>query len=89
MTPKKSGQIIRLEPEGTYFIEAFPHMAHKFKDVGWFDFFSTFQGHDEHLLMVFAHNFDGFEFVVGKILMHVTKHSIDKACRLPVYGEIW
>jgi hypothetical protein len=41
-------------------------MAQKFKDVGWFDFFSTFQGHDEHISMVFAQNFDGFESVVGK-----------------------
>jgi hypothetical protein len=49
MAPKKSGQIIRLEPEGTEFIEAYPQMAQKFKDAGWFDFFSTFHGHDEHI----------------------------------------
>jgi hypothetical protein len=53
-------------------LEAFPQMAQKFKDTGWFDFFSTFQGHDEKILMAFAHNFDGFEYVVGKLLMHVT-----------------
>jgi hypothetical protein len=64
-------------------------MAQKFKDAGWFDFFSTFQGHDEHISMTFAHNFDGFESVVGKLLMHVTEHSIAKACKLPVYGERW
>jgi hypothetical protein len=39
--------------------------------------------------MIFAHNFNGFETVVGKLLMHVTKHSITKACKLQVYGEIW
>jgi hypothetical protein len=39
--------------------------------------------------MTFAHNFDGFESVVGKIWMHVTENSIAKACRLRVYGEIW
>jgi hypothetical protein len=89
MAPKKSGQIIRLEPEGTKLLEAFPQMAQKFKDAGWFDFFSTFQGHDEQISMVFAHNFDGFESVVGKLLMHVTEHSIAKACRFPVYGERW
>jgi hypothetical protein len=33
--------------------------------------------------------FDGFETVVGKLLIHVTKHSITKTCRLPVYGERW
>jgi hypothetical protein len=39
--------------------------------------------------MIFAQNFDGFKIVVCKLLMHVTKHSIAKACKLPIYGEIW
>jgi hypothetical protein len=39
--------------------------------------------------MKFAHNFDDFESVVGKLLIHVTKHSITKAYRLLVYGERW
>jgi hypothetical protein len=39
--------------------------------------------------MMFAHKFDGFEIVVGKVLIHVTKHSIMTACRLSVYGERW
>jgi hypothetical protein len=64
-------------------------MAHKFKDSCWFDFFATFQSHDEQISMTFAHNFDGFESMVGKILMHVTKHSIAKSYRLPVCGERW
>jgi hypothetical protein len=54
MAPKKIGQIIRLDPEGTELLEAYPQMAQKFKDSGWFDFFSTFHGHDEHISMVFA-----------------------------------
>ena len=89
MTPKKSSQIIRLEPEGTELLEAYPQMAQRFKDAGWFDFFTTFQGHDEHILMVFTQNFDGFEAIVGKLLMLVTEHLIAKACRLPVYRERW
>jgi hypothetical protein len=39
--------------------------------------------------MIFAHNFDGFETVVGILFMHVTEHSIAKACKLPVYRERW
>ena len=70
-------------------LEAFPHMEKQFKDVGWFEFFLTFQGHDEHISMTFSHNFEGFKFVVGKLLMHVTEHSIAKACWLLVYGERW
>ena len=60
-------------------------MAQKFKDVGWFDFFATFQGHDQNISNIFAKNFDGFKTVVGKLLMHVTENSIAKARKLPVY----
>jgi hypothetical protein len=72
MALKKSGQIIRLEPKSIELLEAYHQMAQRFKDASWFDFFTTFQGHDEHLSMVFAHNFDRFEVVVAKLLMHVT-----------------
>jgi hypothetical protein len=78
-----------LDPKGTELFESFPQMAQKFKDVGWFDFFSTFQGHDKQISMTFAHNFDGFESLVGKLMMHVIEHSIAKACKLLVYGERW
>ena len=89
MEPKKSENITRLKPEGMKFLEYYPQMAQNFKDAGWFNFFSTFQGHDEHISIIFSHNFDVFETVVGTILMHMTEHSIAKACRLPVYGERW
>jgi hypothetical protein len=89
MAPKKSGKITRLEPEGIELLESYPQMAQKFKDAGWFDFFSTFQGHDEQVSIIFAQNFDGFETVVGRVLIHVTEHSIETTCRLPVYGERW
>jgi hypothetical protein len=89
MAPKKSGKITRLEPEGTKLLESFPHMEHKFKDEGWFNFFSTLQGRDEKISMIFAHNFDGFKTVLDKLLMHMTKHSIAKACKLPIYRERW
>ena len=47
MASKKSGKIIRLEHEGTELLDAYPQMAQRFKDVGWFDFLTTFKGHDE------------------------------------------
>jgi hypothetical protein len=64
-------------------------MAQRFKDAGWFEFFTTFQGHDEQVSMIFAQNFDGFEVVIGKLLMMVTEHSIARACKLPIGGERW
>jgi uncharacterized protein with PQ loop repeat len=47
MEPKKSENITRLKPEGMKLLEYYPQMAQNFKDAGWFNFFSTFQGHDE------------------------------------------
>jgi hypothetical protein len=89
MAPKRSGKIVRLEPEGAELLEAYPQMAQRFKDAGWFKFFTTFQGHDEHVSMEFAQNFDGFEVEIEKLLMLVTEQSIAKACRLVVGGERW
>jgi hypothetical protein len=31
---------------------------------------------------MFAQNFDGFATMVGKVLIHVTKHSIGTTCRV-------
>jgi hypothetical protein len=39
--------------------------------------------------MMFSQNFDGFEIVVGKVLIHVTKNSIGTTCRLLIYGKGW
>jgi len=64
-------------------------MAHKLKDSCWFNFFATFQSHDEQISMTFAHNFDDFKYMVKKILMHMIEHSIAKSYRLPVYGKRW
>jgi hypothetical protein len=89
MAPKRSGQVVRLEPEGAELLEAYPQMAQRFKDAGWFEFLTTFQGYDEQVSMVFAQNFDGFEVEIGKLLMLVTEQSIAKACRLVVGGERW
>jgi len=89
MALNKSGQNIRLELEGTQLIEAYPHMAQIFKDAGWFEFFTTFQGHDEQVSMIFPQNFNSFEVVIGKLLMMVTEHSIAKPCIFPLGGERW
>jgi hypothetical protein len=89
MALKKSGQIIRLESEGTNLLEEYPQMVQRFKDAGWFEFFTTFQGHDEHISMILAQNFDGFEAIVGKLLMMVTENSIARAYKLLVGGERW
>ena len=50
IAPKKSEKIIRLEPEGTELLDAYSQMAQRFKDAGWFDFFTTFKGSEEKLV---------------------------------------
>ena len=64
-------------------------MAQRFRDAGWFEFLTTFQGYDKQVSMEFSLNFDGHDFEIGKMLMLVTKQTIAKACRLVVGGEIW
>jgi hypothetical protein len=89
MAPKRSGQVARIEPEGAELLEAYPQMAQRFRDAGWFEFLTTFQGYDEQVSMEFALNFDGHEVEIGKMLMLVTEQTIAKACRLVVGGERW
>jgi len=81
--------VVRLEPEGVELLEAYLQMAQRFRDVGWFEFLTTFQGHDEQVSLAFAQNFNGYEMEIEKFLMLVTEETIDKACRLVVEGERW
>jgi len=53
------------------------------------DFFSTFQGQDEKVSIIFAHNFDGFETFVGRVLIHIIDHFIETRSRLPIYRQMW
>jgi hypothetical protein len=89
MAPKKGGQISRLEPEGVELLEAFPEILQKFKNVGWYEFCCTFQGYHEDISMIFSQNFDGYETILGNLLIHVTEHFIAAACRVSMYGERW
>jgi hypothetical protein len=34
MAPKRSGQVVILEPEGVEILESYPQMAQRFKDAG-------------------------------------------------------
>jgi hypothetical protein len=45
-------------------------------------------GYHERISLMFSQNFDGFTTMVGKFLIHVTKHSIEKTCRLSMYVYI-
>ena len=73
MAPKRSGQVVIIEPKGDELLEAYHQMDQRFKDVGWFEFLTTFQGYDEQVSMEFALNFDGHEVEIGKMLMLVTE----------------
>ena len=65
--------MVRLEHEDVELLEAYPQMAQRFRDAGWFEFLTTFQGHDEQVSMEFSLNFDGYEVEIGKLLMLVTE----------------
>jgi hypothetical protein len=69
MAPKKGGQVTRLEPKGAELLEAYPELMQKFKNVGWYEFFTLFQGHHENISMLFTQNFDGYETMIGNVLI--------------------
>jgi hypothetical protein len=89
MVPKRSGQVVRLEPGGAELLKEYPQMVQRFRNVGWFEFLATFQGHNEQVFLAFAHNFNGYEVEIRKLLMLVTEQTIAKDCRLVVRGERW
>jgi hypothetical protein len=47
MAPKRSGQVVRIEPEGAELLEDYPQMDQRFRYAGWFEFLTTFQGYGE------------------------------------------
>ena len=47
MALKRSNQVAKIEQEGAKLLEAYPQMAQRFRDAGWFEFLTTFQGYDE------------------------------------------
>jgi hypothetical protein len=47
MAPKRRQQVVRIEPEDAKLLESYPQMAQRFRDDGWFEFLTTFQGYDE------------------------------------------
>jgi hypothetical protein len=89
MAPKKGSHISRLELEVVELIDAFSELMQKFNNAGWFEFCCAFRVTMRIFPCFFVNNFDGFETVVGNVLIHVTEHSIGAACRLSVYGERW
>jgi hypothetical protein len=42
MVPKKSGQVVIIEPKGVELLEAYPQMDQRFRNAGWFEFLTTF-----------------------------------------------
>jgi hypothetical protein len=61
MSPKKGGNILRLEPEGIELLQIYPKIMENFIQGEWFQFFCKFQRHHEGISKHFAQNFDGFQ----------------------------
>jgi hypothetical protein len=73
MAPKRSGQVVRIEPEVAELLESYPQMAQRFIDARWFEFLTTFQSYDDQVSMEFALNFEGHKVEIGRMLMLVTE----------------
>jgi hypothetical protein len=42
MVPKRSREVVRIEPKGVELLEAYPQMAQRFRDARWCEFLTTF-----------------------------------------------
>jgi hypothetical protein len=89
MACKKRRKVTQLELEGVEFLETYLDISQRFIMEGWFNFSPMLHGYHEKISLIFSQNFDGLETMVGKVLIHVTEHSIRTTCRLSMYGERW
>jgi hypothetical protein len=59
------GPVVRWEPSGIEFLEAYPKCMRRFQKDGWFPFLQKFQGHEKHVAKDFARTFDDTKARIG------------------------
>jgi hypothetical protein len=70
-------------------LEAYPEVKTNFKNAGWYEFVTTFQGNNEKISMLFKQNFDGYETLIDNVLISITEYYIPSTYKLYLYGQKW
>ena len=83
------GLLLRAEPDGPKFMEAYPQLKSILRKARWLQFIQKFKGHNKEVTKTFARSFNGVEVEIGDIKFLVTEESIAAATKLPQEGERW
>jgi len=86
---KRSGQVLRFEPQNLDLFEGNPNFIDSFRQVGCYRFCEKMQGYHKQMSMDFALNFDGIKTKVGPLEVAVNPDSISAATEIPRVGEKW
>ena len=84
---KRSGRVLRFEPQNLDLFEGNPNFIDSFRQVGCYRFCEKMQGYHKQIAIDFALNFDGIKTKVGPLEFAVTPDSIAAATEIPRQGE--
>ena len=73
------GLIVRKEPVGTKYLEAYPQIREILQQAGWLQFLEKFSGFHKEVTKTFARSFNGAEVEVGDIKCIITEAFIAEA----------
>jgi len=81
------GLLLRAEPEGPKFMEAYPQLKIILRKAWWLQFTQKFRGHNKEVTKTFPRSFNGVEVEVGDLKFSVTEASIAATTEFPQEGE--
>src|ERR1700733_8544482 len=85
------GKLLRAEPEGSKFLEAYPQVEEALQKANWLQCIKRFKGYHKEVTKAFARSFQdkNGQVEVGDLTFTVSEGSIAKATSLPQTGERW
>jgi hypothetical protein len=83
----RSGEIVRVEPQGLNFLNANPKIRASFEQVGCIKFCKKIHGYNRQVAREFAENFNGTKTKVGNLQLQVSEDSVVAAIEILVCGD--
>jgi len=85
------GKLLRAEPEGSKFLEAYPQVEEALQKANWLQCIKKFKGYHKEVTKAFARSFKDkdSQVEVGDLTFAVSEGSIARATSLPQTGERW
>jgi hypothetical protein len=85
------GKLLRVEPEGSKFLEGYPQVKEALQKANWLQCIQKFRGYHREVTKAFARSFrdKDNQVEIGDLKFTVTESSIAQATSLPQTGERW